>query len=114
MSLKVDHEAKVTQLIRESKVDDNGCWNCALTPESNGYCRVQLGRGKKMMAHRYIFQYENGPIPDELIVMHECDNPRCINPGHLRVETAKENNADMWKKGRAVVHSRGGNPSRSH
>jgi predicted XRE-type DNA-binding protein len=33
--------------------------------------------------------------------MHICDNPKCINPDHLKAGTFKENSQDMSRKGRA-------------
>jgi HNH endonuclease len=34
------------------------------------------------------------------VIMHTCDNPRCINPKHLVLGTQAENIRDMMAKGR--------------
>jgi len=36
-----------------------------------------------------------------LIVMHKCDNPKCVNPDLLVAGTQRGNMADMKAKGRA-------------
>lgn len=45
--------------------------------------------------------YTGLPIPKELVVMHTCDNPVCVNPNHLQVGTQAQNNKDMGDKGRS-------------
>jgi hypothetical protein len=66
----------------------------------SGYGTVTF-RGKTTTAHRaaYILATEED-IGDDLI-MHECDNPPCANPSHLRRGSQKDNIRDMHSKGRA-------------
>lgn len=53
-----------------------------------------------MSAHRVAYEYFIGNIPPGLIVMHRCDNVRCVNPDHLSLGTPKMNSEDMVRKGR--------------
>ena len=52
----------------------------------------------------------NGPIPDGMLVCHRCDVRHCVNPAHLFLGTAADNNADMVAKGRHVVPRSDYNP----
>lgn len=67
--------------------------------DKNGYGWQRKNGERK--AHRAAWVERNGPIPDNLWVLHKCDNPSCVNPDHLFLGTAKDNNDDMRKKGRA-------------
>jgi hypothetical protein len=51
-------------------------------------------------AHRMSWEFAFGAIPDELLVLHKCDNKPCVNHSHLFLGTQKENLADMKAKGR--------------
>lgn len=79
---------------------NSGCWLWLGSPcGSNGYGRIKRGDGN-VMAHRASWELSNGKIPDGLLVLHRCDNPSCVNPGHLFIGTQLDNEADKVSKGR--------------
>ena len=43
-----------------------------------------------------------------MYVLHKCDNPPCVNPDHLFLGTAADNNRDRHIKGRDAAHKRSG------
>jgi hypothetical protein len=78
---------------------DDECWNWKNSKSELGYGRFFF-EGKSRIASRMAYIFACGPIPDELCVLHSCDNPSCVNPSHLRLGTLAENTADILKRGR--------------
>lgn len=44
-----------------------------------------------LRAHRVIYEWAFGPIPDGMDIDHLCRNRACCNPWHLEVVTRSEN-----------------------
>lgn len=88
-----------------AKVDQRGpdeCWLWQASKTGNGYGQFFLDDAK-IVAHRVSWILHHGPIPDDLVVMHTCDTPLCVNPNHLRLGTRGDNMRDMVAKGRNVA-----------
>lgn len=47
-----------------------------------------------------MWKVSNGSIPKGLLVLHQCDNPTCVNPKHLFLGTHQDNTNDMYSKER--------------
>jgi hypothetical protein len=84
---------------------DGGCWEWTGCTDSKGYGQVGIkknGRWVNTGAHRIAWKLCHGRIPKGTYVCHRCDNPRCVNPGHLFLGDAKINAEDMVSKGRST------------
>jgi len=111
------HRARITRhgmtdqireftILKKLKHNKNGCkeWTGYLTEW--GYGRVRY-RGKKMLAHRVIWEIMHEGIPEGMLVLHKCDNPSCCNIDHLFLGTHKDNFDDAVSKGRVNPSQRG-------
>lgn len=73
------------------------CIDHEKTCSGKGYANVRFN-GRMVGYHRVVFFHAYGYLPDT--VMHVCDNPRCINPLHLKAGSKSTNMRDMVTKGR--------------
>ena len=62
-----------------------GCWNWIKARQPNGY-----GCGHPI-AHRMVWEWAYGPVPEGKELDHICRNRSCVNPDHLRIVTRMEN-----------------------
>ena len=91
--LKQRFEAKY----KRGEIDE--CWPWLGSLDQIGYGMFKVGKVTNR-AHRVAHEFYCGPIPIDKVVMHTCDNRRCVNPKHLTLGTQKENVDDMMRKGR--------------
>ena len=76
------------------------CWLWTGNTDAEGYGRIALENGLVRRTHQAAWIVTYGPIPPGLHVLHECDNPPCVNPAHLWLGTHADNMADRDAKGR--------------
>jgi len=78
------------------------CWVWVGSRCPNGYGSIKRGSPFKSSksAHRASWLINMGVIPNEMLVLHKCDNVSCVNPEHLYVGTATDNNQDTSKRKR--------------
>lgn len=79
------------------KTDNCWLWNGDITV--GGYGRFWY-EGNSVRAHRVSYLLFIGTIPDNLSVLHKCDNPKCVNPEHLFLGTPTQNMEDRDSKNR--------------
>lgn len=79
------------------------CWEWTASLNSKGYGKMNVGgyEAKYQAAHRISWELVRGKIPDNLKVLHRCDNTKCVNIDHLFLGTQADNLRDMHNKGRA-------------
>jgi hypothetical protein len=83
--------------------DEDDCWLWTGMQRKDGYGCLTVRNNdvwKKVGAHRFAYEMAHGPIPTGLVTRHRCDNPLCVNPGHMKLGLPKDNTADMIKRGR--------------
>lgn len=78
---------------------EGGCmeWQGGINRDGYGACSA-YGLFKSQSVHREVHRMQTGETP--AVVMHTCDNRRCINPKHLVGGTPEANMLDKLAKHR--------------
>lgn len=90
-----------------------GCWywtgairRWSREPWDGGYGAFWDGE-RVVRAHVWFYRQLVGEIPAGKVLLHECDNRRCVNVvRHIRPGTQRQNVADMLAKGRSIHQRR--------
>lgn len=88
------------------------CHQWARGKNKYGYGALHVGR-KMLRSHRFAWEQAHGPIPDGLLIDHQCRNRACCNVDHLRVVTYNINNVEnvvgaAWQISKAKKHCKHG------
>lgn len=79
-------------------LSDDECWIWTDFILPSGYGQFRIG-DKKYRAHRVAWEYTYGEIEEGKLVLHKCDNKRCVNPNHLYIGTHCDNMIDIVDRG---------------
>jgi len=88
-------------LLGNVKININSCWEWKGALTNSGYGKASINH-KTINAHRASYEMFKEVIPKGLLVLHQCDNKKCINPDHLYIGDHKQNSKDAKDRGRRV------------
>ena len=83
----------------DKNISNRGCWTWMASKNKKGYGQFMVW-GKPHLAHRVAYILFIGDIVDNLFVLHDCDNPGCVNPNHLHLGTNSDNMQECSRRGR--------------
>ena len=113
---------QLQKVIDRIQPQENGCWWYSAVVDNKGYATTRIGwpviKGAKV--HRLSWIYYKGDIPEGMVIDHLCHNPetceggdscehrRCVNPDHLQLISAAENNAKTVRVLKYKTHCKNG------
>ena len=99
-------DAKLGRFFSKLSFKENACIEWTGSLDTSGYGLFRFER-KLWKAHRFMVEKIcKTPISKGKIILHSCDNPKCVNPVHLSIGTKKDNALDRERKGRSNRRTR--------
>lgn len=88
------------------------CWLWKSSFSGHGYGMFRKSIDNNLYcigAHRasWIIHHQK-KIPDKMLVCHECDNKKCVNPNHLFIGSHQNNSDDKITKNRGINGEKNG------
>jgi hypothetical protein len=80
--------------------NSNECWEWSAGIHPFGY-----GRFYGKLTHRISYELHFGPLKKGECILHQCDNPKCVNPGHLKVGNRTDNARERTERNRNLIGS---------
>lgn len=113
---------QLEKIINRIEPQDSSCWWYPAVPNTKGYAQTRIGWPviKTALIHHLSWIYYNGDIPEGMVIDHLCHDPsscaggntcehrRCVNPEHLQVVTAPENNKKTVRVLKYKTHCKNG------
>ncbi len=78
--------------LKEDRGYRTPCWIWQRAKNPNGYGLTKRPNRRRGMAHKLIWEEQHGLVPPGHQLHHRCEQTDCVNPAHLVVLTALENN----------------------
>lgn len=78
------------RIMDRSDLNDDGCRISRYSVGSHGYAQAWDGV-TVVLAHRIVWEWHHGPIPEGMTVDHICHAQKCVEIEHLRLITNLQN-----------------------
>ena len=98
---KTNTATDVFRFIDTNDNDPSVCWPWTGTTsgrDDRGYITID---GKKRLSYRVVYEIFKGPIAEDMVIRHKCNNQLCCNPTHLLIGTRGQNEDDKYDSDRA-------------
>jgi len=100
-------EKSLKRIMKNVEILESDCWQWTAGLFPDGYPGIWFNnatwRGNRLMC-----SLEHGFRDSSWLALHSCDNPKCINPAHLRWGTVQENTHDMLSRNRSCKNEKNG------
>lgn len=88
------------------------CWSWKSAKNTGGYGLFYYDKNKRVVAHRWAYEFCVGSISEGLTLDHLCRIRHCVNPDHLEPVTLAEN--ILRGEGVTATHARKTNCPSGH